>query len=49
VANDRDMLRTARLPILIEVARLNIVAVNYHSNVIEAEVNYELKKKGILA
>lgn len=26
MANDRDMLRAARLPILIEVARLNIVA-----------------------
>ena len=42
MANDRDTLRAARLPI-IEVARLNIVAVNYYPLIIcEVEV---MKKK----
>jgi len=46
VANDRDMLRAARLPILIEVARLNIVAVKLSyvkcDGVIEKIIRYPI-------
>ena len=43
MANDRDMLRAARLPILIEVARLNIVAVKL--SYVKCVGRGELKKR----